>query len=79
MLVEFQMKNGHWEVKPGALSDVDITFGNGGAVECLGQKAGHGLTVSGQSHILFISVTSNHIRSSWLIPLYNIIYIYIYI
>lgn len=39
MLVEFQMKNGHWEVKPGALSDVDITFGNGGAVECLGLSA----------------------------------------
>lgn len=35
MLVEFQMKNGHWEVKPGALSDVDITFGNGGAVESM--------------------------------------------
>lgn len=27
------MKKGHWEVKPGALSDVDIKFGNGGAVE----------------------------------------------
>jgi len=39
MLVEFQMKNGHWEVKPGALSDVEITFGNGGAVECLGLSA----------------------------------------
>lgn len=35
MLVEFQMKNGHWEVKPGALSDVEITFGNGGAVESM--------------------------------------------
>lgn len=33
MKVEFQMKKGHWEVKPGALSDVDIKFGNGGAVE----------------------------------------------
>ena len=33
------MKNGHWEVKPGALSDVEITFGNGGAVECLGLSA----------------------------------------
>lgn len=29
------MKNGHWEVKPGALSDVEITFGNGGAVESM--------------------------------------------
>eukprot|EP00438_Fugacium_kawagutii_P032500 Skav233900 [mRNA] locus=scaffold435:315373:325557:+ [translate_table: standard] len=33
MMVHFHRKDGRWDVKPGALSDVDIKFGNGGAVE----------------------------------------------